>query len=211
MQSNFNSGQRRCHVTVGGEVFTIEMPANPEALLDRVAVSDPQNVDAIPYYATLWPAALGLAHFLAREYSTLEACRVLELGCGLGLPAIVAARVGATVVATDFHPDTGQWLLHNAHLNQVVLAYLAADWGALTQMARPPIVEAPFDLLIGSDLLYEKRHIPALVCAINNLCAIDGEVIIADPGRDNLALFVSSMEHSNWHFTLHAQGASLFL
>ncbi len=60
--------------------------------------------------------------------------------------------------------------------------------------------------MIGSDLVYERRHIPALVCAIDALCAPGGEAVVSDPGRDNLDLFVAAMEKSGWRHTLEPEG-----
>jgi predicted nicotinamide N-methyase len=63
-----------------------------------------------------------------------------------------------------------------------------------------------YSLVIGSDLVYERRHIPALACAIDALCAPGGRAVIADPGRDNLDLFVATMEKSGWRHTLCPEG-----
>ena len=200
MQSDPVSPQGRQTVTVGDIALTIETPPDLDALLDHAAATDPQAVDAIPYYAILWPAALGLARHLWERRAELPGRRVIELGCGLGLPAILAARLGADVLATDFHPDTGEWLLHNARLNGVSPAYRQLDWEA--SFSAPPDIP-PAAHVIGSDLLYERRHIPALVRTIDALCALGGHAVIADPGRDNLPLFVSSMEKDGWQSTLH--------
>ena len=207
MKSDPLSPQGRHTVTVGDAELVMETPPDLDALLDRAAASDPQAVDAIPYYAILWPAAHGLANYLWRHRAELRGgTRVIELGCGLGLPSILAARLGARVLATDFHPETGEWLLHNAGLNQVDLIYLRLDWNDLMNTADdgPRWNRAP--LIIGSDLLYERRHIPALVCAIGTLCAPGGHAVIADPGRDNLELFVAGMEQNGWRHTLHPEG-----
>ena len=202
MKSDPLSPQGRHTVTIGDISLTLETPPDLDALLDRAAAADPQAVVTIPYYAILWPAAHGLARALWEHRAELRGgTRVIELGCGLGMPSILAARLGARVLATDFHPDTGTWLLHNAGLNQVDLIYMQLDWNNLTDPAHLPRYQtAP--LIIGSDLLYERRHIPALVCAIDALCAPGGHAVIADPGRDNLPLFVASMEDSGWRHTL---------
>ena len=219
MKSDPVSPQGRHTVTVGDITLTVETPPDLDALLDRAAERDPQAVDAIPYYAILWPAARGLAEYLWQHRAELQGgTRVIELGCGLGLPSILAARLGALVLATDFHPDTGEWLQHNASLNGVALDYAQLDWNIFLD-ARHPTLDArepgptlqpkslqPCSLVIGSDLLYERRHIPALVCAIGALCAPGGHAVISDPGRDNLDLFVATMEKSGWRHTLHAEG-----
>ena len=192
---------------IGNLPLTLETPPDLDALLDRAAAANPQAVDAIPYYAILWPAAQGLAKHLWKIRDELAGQRVIELGCGLGLPSVLAAKLGARVTASDFHPETGEWLLHNAALNGVALDYVQLDWNAFldarraSRVAQGPASEA-FPLVIGSDLVYERRHIPALVCALGALCGPGGRAIIADPGRDNLDLFVSTMEKNGWHNTL---------
>ncbi len=207
MNSDPVSPQGRHTVIVGDVTLTMETPPDLDALLDQAAAADPQAVDAIPYYAVLWPAALGLARYLWDHRSKLRGgTRVIELGCGLGLPSILAARLGARVLATDFHPETGEWLKLNAALNGVLLDYQQLDWNSFLVPALQPNSLQPNDLILGSDLLYEKRHIPALVCAIGTLCAPGGHAVIADPGRDNLDLFVMCMEKTGWRHTLHAEG-----
>src|SRR6185436_16422121 len=62
-----------------------------------------QNFDAHeeypPYWAELWPSSVALAWAVATAKPA--GARVLELGCGLGLPSIAAALSGAQVLATD--------------------------------------------------------------------------------------------------------------
>ena len=206
MKSDPVSPQGRHAVTVGDVALTVETPPDLDALLDRAIAAHPQAVDAIPYYSILWPAAKGLASHLWENRADLPGRRVIELGCGLGLPSILAARLGAQVTATDFHPETGEWLLHNAALNNVALDYAQLDWNEFLDTRHSTLDARAYGLVIGSDLVYERRHIPALVCAIGALCAPGGHAVIADPGRDNLDLFVSSMEKNGWRNTLCPEG-----
>ncbi|NLF99162.1 MAG: hypothetical protein GX565_03335 [Lentisphaerae bacterium] len=205
MQNDPVTPQGLQRVIIGEQILTIETPPDLDALLDRAAAADPQAVDAIPYYAILWPAAHGLACDLWEQRDRLPGLGVIELGCGLGLPSILAARLGARVVATDFHPDTGAWLRRNAELNCVRIEYQVLDWNACQDRSHP-LCGQPAPLVIGSDLLYERRHIPALVCAIDALCAPGGQAVIADPGRDHLPLFAAAMQAAGWHATLHPAG-----
>lgn len=128
----------------------------------------------------------------------LKDAHVIELGCGLGLPSILAAKLGAHVHATDFHPDSGEWLLHNAHENKVELTYQQLDWTVFLSGSTKETLPACAPFIIGSDLLYETRHIPSLVCTIDALCAPGGQAVISDPGRDNLPAFVTAMERIGW-------------
>lgn len=206
MKSDPTDPQGRQTVMIGDLPLTIETPPDLDALLDHAAAEHPQAVDAIPYYAILWPSAIGLARYLWRIRDELAGHPMIELGCGLGLPSILLAKLGFAVTATDFHPDTGQWLNHNAALNGVEVAYRPLDWEDLLRdtgdvFDLPPRSALPG--VIGSDLLYERRHIPALIHTIGRLCA-SGTAIIADPGRDALDLFVMGMEQVGWRHTLIA-------
>ena len=92
-----------------GEVdLTIRRPAAPEALLDDEAFADDEFM---PYWAELWPSGLALAHALP---TGLAGRRVVELGCGLGVPSLVAAARGAEVTAIDWAEDAIELLRENA-------------------------------------------------------------------------------------------------
>jgi predicted nicotinamide N-methyase len=84
----------------------------------------------------------------------------------------------------------------------VRIEYQVLDWNDCLDRSHP-LCEQPVPLVIGSDLLYERRHIPALVGAIDALCAPGGQAVIADPGRDHLPLFAAAMQATGWHATLH--------
>jgi predicted nicotinamide N-methyase len=182
-------------IQIGTLQLQLQIPPDFDALLDDAARRTPDNVDAIPYYATLWPSAHALAKTLWELRDQIRGQRVLELGCGLGLPAIVAAKLGAEVVATDFHPDAGPWCLANAAANAVTLQFNPCDWNT------PPAWE-PFDLVLGSDLVYERRHIPALAACVDQLCAPHGLALLADPGRDGLAQLTDALQRRGWQIAL---------
>ena len=165
---------------IGSLRVCLETVQDFDPLLDRYAARYPDDTDMIPYYATLWPSALALARHLAEFPSSLQSVRVVELGCGLGLPSIVAALRGAVVLATDFHPDNAPYVARNADLNGVALRYSTLRWG-------DPVAEAPFELVLCSDVLYERRHVAALVECAAACCAPGGAILLADPGRDALA------------------------
>ena len=186
-------------IRIGDLEILIRVPPDFDALLDEAARQTPADVDAIPYYASLWPSAHALAEELWERRDRLPGRRVLELGCGLGLPSIVAAKLGADVVATDFHPDAGAWCQINAAANDAALAFQPCDWNT-------PPAWPPFDVVIGSDLIYERRHITALAACIGKLCATGGLALIADPGRDGLAQLTGAMQTGGWECELLPRG-----
>ena len=128
----------------------------------------------LPYWAELWPSAIALARTLRAR--PLHGRRVLELGCGLALPSIVAALDGAKVTATDLQPDALEAARLNAEANDVELELLTLDW------REPEAVSsrAPFDLVLGADVLYEAHMVDTLLAV---LVTLRSPVLLADQGR----------------------------
>ena len=175
-------------------------------LLDRQQFSDPSGAAAAlgissaawPLFGLLWPSSLRLAERLALRPVTQE--RILELGCGLALPSLVAHRRGADITASDCHPLSGRFLRRNLRLNALTpLPYRHGDWASTPAVAgRAPHLPAPrvrglFDLLIGSDLLYERDERAGLAGFIDRHARAASEVWIVDPDRGNRAAFSRQM------------------
>lgn len=171
-------------VAVAGRELRLLRPRDPEALLDEGAFADQEF---LPYWAELWPAAHALTEALrARD---LRAVRVLELGCGLGLPSLAAAAAGARVTATDWAPDAVELLRANAHRNGLRVRAEVWRWTDPPERLGPP-----WPLVVGSDLLYEARNGPWLAAALDRLVAPGGEVLLADPGRATAEPFLAGWD-----------------
>jgi predicted nicotinamide N-methyase len=130
-----------------------------------------------PYWAELWPSGIELAYAVSAE--DCSGTSVLELGCGLGLPAIAAARAGGQVLATDRSTDAIAFASVNAEQNGVTVETAVCSW------AEPDILvaRAPWRLVLASDVLYGQRNIDELLDLLPRLVAADGDVWIADPQR----------------------------
>ena len=174
-------------VTIGGRDLRIVHPRDSEALLDEQAF---EREEFLPYWAQLWPSAIALASATARLHPAGR--RVLELGCGLGLPSIVAALEGASVLATDWSPDAVAFAAANASRNGASLRTAVCSWTDQAGSGEPrggpvgpgPVVaEAPWDLVLAADVLYEARNVDQLLELLPRLVDGSGEVLIADPGR----------------------------
>jgi predicted nicotinamide N-methyase len=120
----------------------------------------------------------------------LSGKRAIELGCGVGLPSVVARRKGAEVLATDHYEGALDFAAYNALENvgkEIETALL--DW-------REPRLEGlgSFDLVLAADVLYERRNVPLLVDLVPKLLASGGETLLADPRRPGAELFVEELE-----------------
>ena len=167
-------------VPLEGRDLRLLGPRDAEALLDEEAF---EHEEFLPYWAELWPSALALARAVARR--PLTGRRTIELGCGLGLPAIAAARAGGHVLATDWSPGAIAMTERNAERNGVTLAVALFRWDA-----DPRELGAPWPLVLASDVLYERRNVDPLLELLPRLCAAAGEVWLADPGRAPAAGFL---------------------
>jgi predicted nicotinamide N-methyase len=156
---------------LAGRNVTLLRPPNADELIDEDAFDDDEF---LPYWAELWRSGIALAEVV----STLELRdkRVLELGAGLGLPSLAAALRGAKVLATDWADDAVALLRANAKRNSIRLRVKRVRWDAPEALLR----EAPWELVLGADLLYEERNAAQL---LELLPQLGGEIVIADPGR----------------------------
>jgi predicted nicotinamide N-methyase len=157
----------------GGEVELMR-PPDAEALLSEKAF---EHEEFLPYWAELWSSAVALAHDVSLR--SLRGAPTLELGCGLGLPSIAAARAGGRVLATDWSPDAVAATAANAERNGVRIETLECSW------AEPDAIleRAPWPLVLASDVLYEARNVELLLDLLPRLVDETGLVLLADPGR----------------------------
>ena len=164
-----------------------------------------------PLFGLLWPSGMRLAERMARRPVTGE--RILEIGCGLGLASLVAHRRGAQVTASDCHPLAHAFLDENTRLNGLLpMPYRHGLWG--TAAARDdglPVLthaqDAPlcglFDLIVGSDILYERDNAGTLARFIDEHAAVHSEIWVIDPNRGNRAAFHKHMALAG--FAMHEQ------
>ena len=148
-----------------------------------------------PLFGLLWPSGARLAARLgARPVTPGE--RILEIGCGLALASLVAHRRGADVTASDRHPLTAHFLGENLRLNGLApMKYLHGDWAASGDpdaanegLARA-VVGGRFDLIVGSDILYERDASGDLARFISRHAEAACEVWVVDPDRGNRPAF----------------------
>jgi predicted nicotinamide N-methyase len=164
-----------------GRTLTILRPPSADELIDEAAFDEDEF---LPYWAELWPSGVALARLVAQR--DVAGLRVLELGCGLGLPSLAAAQGGADVLATDWAEDAIALLQDNAERNGVTLRAELVRWDEPAPLRR----EAPFDLVLGADLLYESRNAAQLAALLPRL---GGETLLAEPGRPHARSFLERM------------------
>lgn len=169
-------------VEAGRLTLEILRPPDPGALID---VARFEVEEYMPYWAELWASGVRLAAAVANR--DVGGRRVLELGCGLGVPSVAAAVGGATVLAVDWAQEALDVTRQNAERNGASVETLLADWSKPEALLQ----RAPFDLVLCSDVLYEPRNVDALLDLLPKLAP---EVLLGEPGRSTAGRFFVQAE-----------------
>jgi predicted nicotinamide N-methyase len=139
-----------------------------------------------PMFGVVWPSSLVLAHHLVGLDFAEK--RILEVGCGIGLVSVLLNHLDADVTATDHHPEGESFLDQNTRLNQdPKIPFVRTAW------ADAPSDLGEFDLLVGSDLLYEDSHVAELASFLSQHGKPACEVVLVDPGRGRQGRFNRQM------------------
>lgn len=174
---------RLTHVAVGRDRVALWQVEDLEAHVDRDALLRGDDAAEPPYWAHLWSGARLLAAAVPPW-----AGRVLELGCGLGLPALTAARRGAAVVATDRETAPLAFVRASARAGGLdTLRVAVADF-------RDVAFTTPFDLVLLAEVLYDRTAFEALVRTLDRVLAPGGEALLADGRRIDTTAFYGHLE-----------------
>jgi len=171
-------------IRLGTRVLSILHPESAEELIDE---RDFERDERLPYWADLWPSA----RVLAEHVLSLRGDRrsLLELGCGCGLVATSASIAGFDVVASDYYEDALRFARLNAQRNGAPpLRVLLLDWRHL------PSELDRFEVVLASDVLYERTYGPLMAKVLAQTLAKPGVAIVADPGRTGREEFLQCLE-----------------
>lgn len=174
-------------IVVSGREYQLTVLDNDEVVA-AIAAEDDAGERLNPYFGTLWPASIALGEYLD-ERGGVAGKRTLDLGCGVGLVGLVAARLGADVTFADIMPEAVELARRNAAANALPGRFMYFDLREAAASA------GHFDLVLCSDLLYEKWKPAAIATALTHLLAPGGTALIADPNRpsgDSFAAFADA-------------------
>lgn len=161
-----------------GREVKVVRPTEPDRLLEEPAVLDwNQRDDYMPYWAYLWPGAYLLAEAVGREAFSRRV-EALEIGCGLGLAGLVAMARGVPVQFSDYDATPLKFVELSVAANGFHPARYATrmlDWRRLP--------DEKFSLILGADVLYERRLVPLVVGLIERMLAPGGQALLAGPYR----------------------------
>lgn len=186
------------NLSIAGIAIRLLQVTNVDELFDQLIAKGEAHEDVqderIPYWAELWPAAIALGEHLPQSNLIQPGTRVTEIGCGLGLAGIIAGKLGAKVTLTDYLPEAmafakRNWALNFTPENQADFELM--DW-------REPNPALAADLVLASDVCYEKRFLADLPHAFRTLCKPGGRILVSDPYRSAAKGFFESLEQQGF-------------
>lgn len=188
---------------VAGRLWRLSRPADLESLWAAMGEGDSSpgwgSDERLPYWVELWPAAVLLARFVAANPALVAGRSCVDAGCGLGLSSLVAASCGARVLGFDYEPEALAFARANAALNlgpdaaQPLFAVM--DWRS------PALPRGGAEVLLGADILYERRFFEPVAALLDHALAPDGRAYIADPERSVSASVCARLEAKGWLVT----------
>ncbi len=159
-------------LAIGDKTMKILKLKDFEAEIDKLVDAGSVGMSTLPFWAKIWDASFILAHFLGRQ-PVAPGRRILEIGAGMGVVGLHAAMCGHEMVITDINEDALLFARANAALNQCVGAEVRVlDW------ASPEPLEA-YDMIIGSEVVYERKTYPMLVRFLRRALSPDGVIFLA--------------------------------
>lgn len=183
-----------------GRTFAILAPSDHDRLLDEAEADPEQN---LPYWAEIWPSGIALADHILAQSEELAGLPTLELGSGIGITAAAALIAGADLLAADYSAVSLTLCRYNCLCNAGrEPRTIAINWREPSEelLARADSMRG-FPRILAADVLYEARDIAPLLALIGRLLAPDGQLWLAEPGRDTARHFLAAATQLGWQIT----------
>lgn len=163
------------------KTYNINQVTNVDEVFDHLihSAKDDVNVsdERIPYWTEIWPSALALSEFIIKNHGLFERKNIIEIGSGLALPSIVASEFAKEIIITDYLEDAINFARANVLLNERMnVNFSTIDWRNIN-------TDIKYDVVLASDIAYEKRSFEFIPKAIETLLKDDGVCYISEPSR----------------------------
>jgi len=196
---------KRQEIKIYDRIIKVDTVSDIDELFEALVSKGPDHEDVkderIPYWADLWPSAVALSNYILKNNLIVPGTKVLEIGCGLGLPGIVAGQLGAKVILSDYIQEALDFAGHNWSLNNSDPAdLLLMDW-------RSPEPSLKVYIVLASDIAYEKKSFDDLIKTFKILLKRGGKMLISEPNRAFAQAFFNGLKDTG--FSVNSQKDSL--
>ncbi len=164
------------------------VPEQSDDIIESYMQKDPDLQGHIPYWSILWPSAFALADFCYRHHSLIKEEISLEIGCGLGLAGIAASQMGAEVIYSDFDESALAFAKENHALNFSGMP----GWTQQIDWFNPP--SQKYDLILGSDVVYEANQVEAIQKTFKKCLSSRGKAWLTEPNRSHAQSWMKALE-----------------
>lgn len=144
-----------------------------------------ESLDIIPSVyeggMKVWEGSVDLAEYFESNVTVTSDTRVLELGCGAGLPGLAAALRGAVVDFQDYNREVLELItVPNAFANLGKDVYkqcrfFAGDWSALPAK----LAEKSYDIILTSETIYKPTSYQDLLRIFARCLKDSGKILLA--------------------------------
>lgn len=178
--------------------------------------------------AAVWDAAIIMARWIYMHPEIFEGKLVHELGCGVGLPGLIAARYCDQLIFSDYLPGVLENVQYNIDINTNVeldeesdeedriesrkrkekvaatVSVVDLNWDEVSDTCSGSSKEIPLaDIIMGSELTYSPKSVDGLIKTAEKYLKPDGifyEILSTD--RDGVPLFVELIEKAGWSVSI---------
>ncbi len=185
-------------ISILDKTYTINRIGDIDKLFDALLAKGSDHADVldekIPYWAELWPSAIAMSQYLLENKDLLQGKSIIEIGSGLGLPSIVAGEFASKIVCTDYIQESLDFAKANYLLNYPTdekIIFDILDWRNIVD------VQTKYDIIIASDVAYERKAIADLENCLMQLAHENSLVILSEPNRDMAVEFLARLKKEN--------------
>ncbi len=179
------------NIKVCGRSWILERPSDLESMWE--SMTDFNDDERLPYWTEVWPASIVLCKWLEQNRSKIQNNVCMDVGCGIGLTALVGQWLGANVVAMDYEPEALKYGKQNAvHNNVPSPRWAAMDW------RRPAFMRHGAAFVWGGDIMYEQRFAVPILNFFDHVLALGGVAWIAEPSRTIYDTFRHALRSRRW-------------
>ncbi|OBQ45917.1 class I SAM-dependent methyltransferase [Halodesulfovibrio spirochaetisodalis] len=183
----------RLEVPLCGRNWVLDRAADLETLWESMVDDEFGDDERLPYWTELWPSSLVLGEHLFVHKEEIVGKRCLDIGCGLGLTAIIASWLGAHVIAMDYEFEALRFARKNAALNDVPQpVWTLMDWRF------PAVRPQSVDVMWGGDIMYEVRFVEPVLSFLEHCLVPGGRAWVAEPNRNVYKEFKAQLDKRGW-------------